>query len=149
MTYIEAVDELFGIFNDMWEDPAEGAEPIVGYVPEVRWPGVEEPDKPNKSKFWTRVSQQTLTDEQSAFCGEGSCNFTNEGLLMVELFCPKSTNTGVTKGRELSIIIRNAYRCKNTSSGLWFRSQKITELDPEAHFYRFMVTVEYQFDEKD
>ena len=148
MTYTEAVDSVFETFYNSWKNETTGAKSIVGYIPEIRWQGVEENSKPDKSKFWVNIYQQTILDQQSAFCGNGEKTYTNEGLVFVYLFCPKSTNDGMTNGRKLSIIIRDCFRSKRDKD-IWFRNSKIEELPPEAHFYRFLITSEYQFEDKD
>ena len=149
MTYEEAIDEIFSVFRQMWKDPVNGPEAIVGYQPKVLWPGIQEPDKPEKDKFWARISQVTISDDQTAFCGDMDALFTNDGILIVNLFCPMSNNDGFTNGRKISTLIRDAYRSVKTPGGAWFRNPRIQELDPEAHFYRFNVIVEYEYDEKD
>ena len=83
-TYTEAVDQIFGIFNSDWE---AGSASIVGYVPEIRWPGVEEPTKPDLTKYWARVSQQTVDDTQTGL-RNGSCGqrYTASGLVFIQIF---------------------------------------------------------------
>lgn len=145
ITYEEAIDEIFGIFNAAWFGDSAA---VVGYVPEVRWPGVEEPEKPELSKFWARVSQQTVIEGQSSLRnGDGGQRYTTDGLVFVQIFCPKSDSLGMTNGRKLAIIARNAFRGNATSGQVWFRNARINELPPEENWYRFNVVAEYEYDE--
>ena len=145
ITYEEAIDEIFGIFNAAWL--AESAA-VAGYIPEVRWPGVEEPEKPDLAKFWARVSQQTVIEGQSSLRnGDAGQRYTTDGLVFVQIFCPKSDSLGMTNGRKLAIIARNGFRGNATSGQVWFRNARINELPPEENWYRFNVVAEYEYDE--
>ena len=104
ISYEDAIDEIFALFNEAWNAKATA---VAGYVPEVRWPGVEEPDKLDYAKFWARVSQQTVLDEQNTLKNEDVC-YTTDGLVFIQIFCPKSNNLSMTEGRQLATIARNA-----------------------------------------
>ena len=144
-SYGEAVDEIFGIFKTAWD---AGSSAIAGYIPEIRWQGVEQPGKPGNDKFWVRVSQQTVTDAQSTL-RNGSCGqrYTITGLVFVQLFCPKSDSESMDKGRRLSVVTRDSFRGNSTSGKVWFRNARIIELEPERDFRRFNVSAEYKYDE--
>ena len=160
LTYDAAVDEMFGQFRAAW---IAGSAAIVGYVPEVRWPGVEpkNPDgslkKPESDKYWARVSQQGVDDEQTSLsaCVESNeigatlpaSRFTAIGLLFVQLFCPKTDPQGVELGRKLASLSQRAYRGKKTSGGVWFRNVRIIEVEDEELWHRFNVVAEYEYDE--
>lgn len=144
-TYEEAVDEIFTLINTAW---LANTAAIVGYVPEMRWPGVEEPDKPDYSKHFARSSQQTVTEEQSTLKdGEGSQRYTASGLVFIQIFCPKSEGKTMANGRKLAIVGRDSLRGKKTTGGVWFRKVRIRELEPETKWYRFNVIAEYEYDE--
>jgi hypothetical protein len=143
--YVTAIDEMFSLFNEAWL--AQSSD-VVGYVPEVRWPGVEEPQTPDFSKYWLRVSQQTVIEEQTALAGSDSKRrYTASGLIFVQLFCPKSEAVAMENGRKLAVIARNSFRGKTTSGKVWFRNARINELAPEESAYRFNVVAEYEYDE--
>lgn len=144
-TYVEAIDQMFSLFYDAWLSQTTS---IVGYVPEVRWHGVEKPGTPDASKYWARVSQQTVTEEQTTIAdSNGKRRYTASGLLFVQIFCPKSEVTAMENGRNLAMIARNSIRGKTTSGKVWFRNARINELDPEESAYRFNVVAEYEYDE--
>lgn len=143
--YIEAVDQMFELFKTDWDANTTS---IVGYVPEVRWPNVEEPEIPPKDLYWARVNQMTVSESQLAFCETVEKVYNPMGLIIVQLFCPKSNTESSTKGRELSMIVKKAYRGKKTAGGVWFRNVRIEEMKVEMNFYRFNIVAEYEYNEK-
>lgn len=143
--YVEAIDEMFALANNAF---AANSSAVVGYVPDIRWPGVQEVGTPDASKFWARVSQQTVIEEQTTLADEsGKRRYTASGLIFVQLFCPKADVAAMDKGRKLAVIARNAFRGKTTSGKVWFRNARINELEPEESAYRFNVVAEYEYDE--
>lgn len=143
--YEEAIDEMFDAFNVAW---LANSAAVAGYVPEVRWPGVEEPEKPDASVYWARVSQQTVDEGQSTLRnGDAGQRYTTDGLIFVQVFAPKSDSEAMTILRRLAIIGRNAFRGHTTSGKVWFRNARINELPPEDKYYRLNVVAEYEYDE--
>ena len=145
-TYSGATDEICGQFWQAWN--AAEVSSLVGYVPDVRWPYVEEPETPDSSKYWARVSIQTVFEEQTALAGNDTKRrYTASGLVFVQLFCPKSVSDSGEVGRKLAEISRNAFRCKSSPNNVWFRNARINELSPENLFHRFNVVAEFEYDE--
>jgi hypothetical protein len=143
--YITAIDSIFEAFKAVWDEDTTA---VVGYVPAVYWQGIEEPEKPDASKYWVRLSQQSVNETQKTFVGENSKKrFQNDGLVFVQLFCPKVDSQSFQIGRELAVVARDAFRGKVTSSGVWFRNARIKELSDEEGYHRFNVVADYQFDE--
>lgn len=147
-TYVNAIDEMFALFNAAWQNNTSA---IVGYVPTLYWPGIIPEDTPDASKYWGRVSQQTVTEEQSTLSNDeglpGSKCFTINGLIFVQLFCPVSDVSAMQTGRLLAVVAKKAFRGKTTSSGVVFRNARINELSPENNAIRFNVVAEYEYDE--
>ena len=141
--YEDAVSEMFAQFNNKWESEASG---IVGYTPDVRWPGVSEGDVP-VNKFWCRVSQQTVDEYQTGLSNGENNRYTTIGLIFVQLFCPRTVDSSYWNGRKLAKIARNAFRGHTTENKVWFRNARINELDPENAFYRFNIIAEYEYDQ--
>lgn len=151
MTDLTARNELYTLFTDIWGDVLSGPTALLGYIPEVRYRGIEKPDKPLSNKFWVMNSLEIIDQYQSCLGGGANGSkksWTTEGMFISQLFCPKNENNGVTNGWKLSIIIRDVFRTKNTSGNIWFKNQKIVPLEDEAHYHRFNVITEYQYDEK-
>lgn len=141
--YVEAIDEIFGTFNAAWQAGAAG---IVGYVPEVRYVGVELPTSPASGKFWARLSSQGVKEPQATFNGVAVQRYTAYGLIFVQLFCPKSVSNSMQLGRKLAELTKNCYKGVSTQNCVWFRNGRIQELEPEDLFYRFNIVTEYEYD---
>ena len=145
MTYEQAIADMFGLFNASWQ---AGTTAIVGYVPEVRWPGIEVQTTPDLSKFWARVSQKTSFETQSALRnGDAGQRYTNNGTIYVQIFCPVSEVGSITKGRKLGELARNAFRGKHSINGVWFRNARILEMPTERDWFAFTVQTDYIYDE--
>lgn len=145
--YNEARDQIFELFNIAWLE----TEAIVSYVPEVRWQGKEVGDVPDGSKFWCRVSTQSVFERQSTLsnaAGEpGKKHYNSSGLVFVQLFAPKEIDTSYEQAQLLARIARDAFRGKTTIGKVWFRNVRINNLEPEELFYRFNIVAEYEYDE--
>lgn len=145
-TFSGAADEINGAFWQVWNAAEVSA--LVGYVPDVRWPMVEEPAEPDSSKYWARVSIQTVFEEQTALAGSDTKRrYTASGLVFVQIFCPKSISNSGEIGRKLAEIARKGYRGKSTPNKVWFRNVRINELSPENLFNRLNVVAEFEYDE--
>ena len=145
MNYEQAIADMFGLFNTAWQARTTA---IVGYVPEVRWPGIEVPTAPDRSKFWARVSQKTSSETQSTLRnGDNGRRYTNQGTIYVQIFCPVSESGSMTKGRKLGEIARDAFRGKQSVNGIWFRDARILEMPTEQDWFAFTVRADYIYDE--
>ena len=148
-TYSNAIDEINAVFWQDWNSAKTSS--VAGYVPEIRWQYVEEPSSPDGSKFWGRVSTQTVFEEQSTLSDEaglpGQKRYTSSGMVFVQIFCPKSLAQAGEIGRKLAEVARNSFRGKSTPGKVWFRNARINELSPEDLFYRFNVVAEFEYDE--
>jgi len=144
-TYEQALADIFGLFNTAWVAKTTA---IVGYVPPVRWPGIEQPTTPDRSKFWARVSQKTSNESQTTLRnGDNGQRYTNRGTLYVQIFCPVSESGSISKGRKLAEVARDAFRGKHSLNGVWFRNAKIVEMPTEQDWFAFTAQVDYIYDE--
>ena len=143
-TYIEALDEIMTVFKDAWD---AGSTPVVGYIPEIVWPGIEPEENLPTDKFWARFSNKTLDDEQSTLKGVGLRRYTIEGLAFIQIFAPLSNSEAVKKAKELATLTRNAYRGITTPSCVWFRNARIQEVGSKDKWYQINVLVNYEHDD--
>lgn len=148
-TYNQARDQIFALFKAAWDAQTTA---LAGYVPEVRYQGLEVGEKPDGSKHWCRISTQSVTEEQATLstCVEepGKSRYESSGLVFVQIFSPKSEATGYEVGQQLAQVARNAFRGKKTTPGeVWFRNVRINNISPENLLYRFNVVAEYEYDE--
>lgn len=141
-------DEINSLFMEAWNTQA-GA--VVGYIPKIRWQGVQQRDLPRGSMYWARVSKKTIFEKQATLSTcegkPGQKRYTASGLVFVQLFCPKSDTQAFVLGSKLAKIARNAFRGKTTSGKIWFRNVCINELNPEELYERFNVVTEFEYDE--
>ncbi len=147
LTAPQALDEMFALFWRVWQS---GTPAIVGNVPAVRWPGVEERNPPAMDSYWARVSTQEIDSPQttlkSGVAPDEKQRYTSTGLLFVQLFCPMSDAKAKERGDALAELARGAFRGVETPGGVWFRNPRSSPLAPQDNAYRFNIVVEYQFD---
>lgn len=144
-TYEQALADIFGLFNVAWNANTTS---IVGYIPPVAWPGIEQATTPDRSKFWVRVSQKTSNEAQSTLRnGDNGQRYTNKGICYVQIFCPVSETGSISNGRKLAEVARDAFRGKHSLNGVWFRNAKIVEMPTEADWFAFTAQVDYIYDE--
>lgn len=144
MIVFDAVnDEINLFFYNAWKlnTPA-----IVGYIPEVRWQNVQYVGIPDSTKFWARLTKNTVLEAQHTL-SPGFKKWTAQGLIFVQLFCPKSVSLSFELGQQLAVVARDAFRGKSTDGCIWFRNSTITELDAEELYYRLNVVSEFTYDE--
>lgn len=144
----KARDEINATFYVAWKSQTAD---IVGYIPQVLWQGSLQTSIPDGSKFWARVSQQTVTDEQATLSTcegkPGQKKYTVRGLVFVQIFCPRSSGQAFQVGQKLAMVARKSFRGQSTAGKVWFRNARIQELPPEELFERFNVVAEFEYDE--
>lgn len=147
LTTPQAIDEMYGLFNEAWQ---AGSSAIVGSVPQVRWDGIEEDTPPPVDAYWCRVSIEEIAAPQttlkSGIAPDEAQRYTATGLLFVQLFCPKSDAEAKAKGERLAELARNAFRGVETPGGVWFRNPRATPIPSQGNALRFNVVVEYEYD---
>jgi hypothetical protein len=143
-TYAQAVDFILARFKADWD---AGTTAIVGYIPIVRWPGVEEPNALPSDKFWARISLQTVSDGQTSFRdGVNGKRYTANGLIFVQNFAPMSVSDAAAKLRALATISRDAFR--KPASTVWFRNARMKdEMVADGKFWAQNVVAEFQYDD--
>lgn len=148
LVYDQYIDAIFAHFMERWTDGE--VETLLGYDTEIRWVGVNAP-KPDNSKFWIRVSQQTVIEGQKTLSNcegtPGKKRFGTQGLVFIQLFCPIADPRSMELGRKLAIIARSAFRGQSVSN-VTFRHARIQDgMAPEQELNRFNVVAEYEYDE--
>lgn len=137
----------------VWLTINNGAAALVGYVPEVRWPGVEKPVLPANDKYWFRVSFQTVgpggkEGVGSTDSGDGSGMYETSGLIFIQCFGPMSGASQVWANLKLlADLALNSVRGKHTTNGVWMRNERINPLQPDGKFQRINVVAEFTFTE--
>lgn len=142
--YSSAIDEIFTLFNEAW---ASGADEIIGYTPDILWPGLAN-GVPDNSKFWVRISKQQVGSNQGTLSESvvqnGSKRFNSFGLIFVQIFAPKRNDSPILADK-LANFTQNIFRSKTDNVTL--RNSRIQELPLEDGAIRINVVVEFEFDE--
>lgn len=141
----EAEDEIFGLVQEYC---AEGASVELGYALPMYFPGVIEA-APDKTKFWGRVSTQTVLSRKVGFVADGiggrdRNKFEVTGLLFVQLFCPRvpgAYNQMKDIGDEMVSVLRG----HRSPKSLTFTNSRWTGLPPEDPYFRINVISETEF----
>lgn len=162
LSYEQALDEIFGLFNQALQSNATD---IIGSVPLVYYPGIVLTNldgsirKPKSDEYWLRAVIQEIESPQtslSAYIATNSLGanlpasrFTSSGILGFQLFGPMEKGDSIIKLRKLGQVIRKAYRGKKTVGGAIFRNIRIVEIEVENSelWNRLNVVAEYEYDE--
>lgn len=139
MTTQVAIDSMFAQFLTAWN---AGAAAIVGYVPEVRYQGKIYQALPDGSKYWCRLSEQTVLESRHAI---GNQFFDSSGLVYVQVFAPQSLPQGFQNARALANLARDAFRVQNPV--VRFINARAVEVAAEDGFHRFNTVTEYDYTE--
>jgi len=147
-TYRQAVDDIFTLFAAKWNAETTA---IVGYIPVVQYQNIEAPGKIPTDKYWCRVSQKGIDEQQSSLSNSviapGNRNYSPIGLVFVQLFAPRSAHNAMLTLRALAEVARSAYRGKRSPNDVVFNRTRIVELDPDETFFSINVISEYEYDE--
>lgn len=144
VTYQEAVDEMFGLVKTTLDAEALV---ILGHAPDVRWQGVEESDPPALDTTWVHVYQSTVNTRQAGLNNAVSRRYTTVGVLLVDIFVPRSLGQAMEHGRELTEGLRRAFEGTRTG-GVWYRNVTATEGGQTDSFSVFRMTADYEYAEE-
>ncbi len=126
-----------------------GAGAIVGYVPDIRFQGVEEGALPGADKYWMRVSTQGVANPQRGHRvnepGVSKPVFDNLGFITLQLFAPMKSVDSWEKGELLSELGQGMFMASDIGGGIWFRNPRIRQNDNDGTWYRWNVIADYQF----
>jgi hypothetical protein len=142
---IIATDEMYGLFDDAFRVH----ELVVDTDCAIRYYGVPpvegEPDVPDG--YWVQVSKTPTKTEQAGYADQQK-RYETYGNLFVQVFAPMAVADSYRNGELLAIAARDIFRGVETISGAWFRNARYVELVNDGKFYRWKVTVEFEFSER-
>ncbi len=148
----DAVDLMNSQFKARFEQPATAT--LIGYAPAMYWAGVEKAAKPDFTKYFVRVSHQTVLERQANLSNcegvAGNKRFRTAGLTFVELYCPLGAKNVAVVGLKLATICRNAFRGTYQHTGddvVWFYNARINRIGQQDESYRLNVIAEHEYDE--
>lgn len=147
--YVGGENEIRKFIYSRWLDRSSE---IVGYIPEMRFQGVETNDPPGVPTFWARLSVVSLIDQQATLSTCSTVAYTrryrDNGRVVVQLFGPRNGDNASEKLKQLAMLVQNRLRGTKTESGIWFRNSRIdANLANESLFQRVNVICEYERDE--
>lgn len=138
--------EMFAHINACWQADTLA---IVGYVPEIRWQGLEKKTVPGADKFWMRASTQEVDTNHSGFAvpqfGVSDVVYDTDGVVTLQIFAPMKERTAYDLGEKLAQVGRRAFMATSTPSAVWFRRPRVRELDNDGTWYRWNVIADYHF----
>lgn len=140
MNEVTATDDILTMFREAWNTQANA---LLGYIPDVEWPGVVQNTDHDKSRCWARVEVLHNNSAQTGLGGGTNRMFTRYGLILVQVFTPRD----LLLAQQLGIIARNAFEGKTSTNGVWFRNGRMNEVGPSAAWYQVNCIVAFQFDE--
>jgi hypothetical protein len=144
-TYENAIDIMYGVFKTAWDS---GASPIIGYVPNAYYDEPATGDHDSLGVAFARLTVRNVAEGQITLGspdGPGTHEYGTIGLLIAQIFVPKSDTSGVTSGRRLAKLVRDAYRV--AGGEVWFKDVTVREQPPGDRWRQFNVNVEYDFTE--
>lgn len=145
MTYQEAIDQILGKLKAVVE--AESTN-ILGYIPQIVWPGIVPEDTPAQDKFWIKVSIHTTGESQGSFrSGTSGKTFENTGLVYIQVLFPVAMVNASILARGIGIKIRNTYRGNSPRGGVWYRNTVLKDSYPQQNWGAFIVTTDYTYTE--
>jgi len=140
MNEITATDDILVMFKTAWD---AGADDLLGYVPDVEWPGIIQATPHDKTKPWARITVSHNDGGQTGLGGSAGKMYTRTGLIMVQVFTPRD----LLMGQQLAIIARNAFEGLQSANGVWFRNGRVNEVGPSAAWYQTNCITDFQYDE--
>jgi hypothetical protein len=142
---ILAKDEMFELFDNAFRSH----ELVVDTDCLIRYKGVplEEGEPQIPDGYWVFVSKVTAGSQQAGYA-DTERRYTTFGNLFVQVFAPMIAADSSRNGELLAIAARDIFRGIETEGGVWFRNARYKELESDGKFYRWNVTVEFEFSER-
>lgn len=143
ITYSEAIDEIFTTVTNTVETFTPT---FIDYEFPLRFVGIEYSTKPDRTKYWARVSTQIVSDQQASLSDvEGQRFYEAISLLYIQLFCPRNVSKSLQNGRKMAEILQDQFRRRSTSDELWYRNPRIVELPETAEAYPINIVSEFWY----
>lgn len=113
---------------------------------ELRYQGITAAE-PAQGTYWARVSMQTVDESQETLrTGENGRRYLTIGLVMVQLFVPRSSGKELVEIDLIAEALRNSYRDLDTPEGLEFTGAKIDDnVRTETSWLNVLVTARFSY----
>jgi hypothetical protein len=141
---LDAKNEIFGVVASQW---ATVLTPIVGTNHEIRYFGVKYPTEVAVTKYWGRLSLQTVSEDQENLRNIER-RYRSYGIAMLLLFVPINDSQAATKLDQISDGLRNLFRhCTAADNVQFSRARVVDNIDPEAAWLRANVVAEFEYNQ--
>lgn len=149
MKYVDAIEESYQMFIVAWNAGAQAiliaqGAVLSNYIPEIRYAKVEKEADLPRGKFWSRLSNVTLSEEHAAI---GNHKFDGVILFTMQVFCPKTDNAASKIGRRLAQLAQDALKGLETPSGGYFTRAVVKELPEEDAWIAFSAEAECNYED--
>lgn len=139
----DAIALMVNRFDAAW---TAGATAIVGIIPDIRWPGVIEPDVPPANVPFARWSHQNVIQEQQTLRNGISRRYHTRGNIFVQIFTPiRSLAQSLDKCEKLAMLARDSYMGKRDSS-MTYHYCRVQQLEADGKYHRRNAVIEYRYD---
>lgn len=130
ITYLEAEDEVFGVFNVAWNEAVTAAG--LSYVPQVVFPDIAV-GAPDASQVYVEVYFQVVTENQTAMAQQNGQNvYQSTALFNAQIFAPKQDPTALRIIKIIGEALKDAFRVPSPSGEVWFRNQRLSQVAGNA-----------------
>jgi hypothetical protein len=143
-TYQAAKDEMFAAVYNMLISSLVTT--LLGYTPDIRFSGVAEPNEPDRTKYWVRISLQVVTDQQiSLMNAYQNALFQADGLLYIQIFCPRNKAASIDNGLIIALAVQNVFRNQSADGQVWYTKQRVQELPEDDLSYPILVSTRFTY----
>lgn len=144
MNRLEAKSEIFSAIAAGW---ANSMPTIVGTNHELRYWGVKYQSEVPVTKYWGRVSIQTVSEDQDTLRNNVK-RYRSNGIVILQLFAPIAVNDAGTKLDCISDALRNVFRSCTAADNVQFTRARIADnIDPEPAWLRQNVVSEFEYNQ--
>lgn len=144
MNRVEAKNEIYAATLTGWNAALPS---IVGTNHELRYYGQKYQNEVPVTKFWGRVSIQTVMEEQTSLKNNNK-RYSSNGLIIITLFAPTADSQAANKLDNISEAVRNIFRVCTPQDNVQFARARINDnIAPEAAWLRANVIAEWQYDQ--
>lgn len=144
MNRVDAKNEIFDVVASQW---ATVLYPIVGNNHELRYFALKYPSEVPVTKYWGRLSLQTVSEDQDNLRNEIR-RYRSYGVVFLQLFAPINAPTAATNLDKIADGLRNLFRhCTAADNVQFSRARIVDNIDPEAAWLKANVVAEFEYNQ--
>lgn len=144
MNRLDAKNEILAAVTDGWNNALPT---IVGTNHELRYWGKKYQNAVAVTKYWGRVSIQTVSEDQDTLRNDVK-RYRSNGIMILQLFGPVDDNQVGPKMDQISDALRNVFRSCTAADNVQFaRARIVDNIDPEPAWLRVNVVAEFEYNQ--